>query len=63
VTGQYLVNTSLNHSETHGPFADWRQDFVKGVNREGAPLDAARAGRFGVALAEVRAVRARFFGP
>jgi len=56
LTGTYLVNTSENHSETHGPFADWRRSFSQGVVREGRPMDAAHAARFGLSLDRIRRV-------
>lgn len=36
--GGYLVNTLENHSENHGPFAEWRRSFGAAVVREGEPL-------------------------
>jgi hypothetical protein len=54
VCGGYLINTSENHSELHGPFADWRRDFAEAVERQGRPLSAALALRFGLRLAEIR---------
>lgn len=56
VPGQYVVNTSQNHSERHGPHAGWRRTFVDGVNREGRPLAPDLARRFGLDLERVRAV-------
>lgn len=48
VTGGYLVNTAQNHSELHGPFADWRRRLNAAVAREGRPLDRAAAAVFGL---------------
>lgn len=50
VWGAYVVNTRLNHSETHGPFADWRRGLAAAIAREGEPLDEAIAARFGLDL-------------
>ncbi len=61
VGGAYLVNTSENHSEVHGPHGDWRRGLTAAVNREGTSLDAAAAARFGLELERVRAVSRRFF--
>ena len=56
VWGAYLVNTSQNHSELHGPHSDWRRTLNAAIARVGAPLDEAMAARFGVELGQVRAV-------
>jgi hypothetical protein len=56
VAGNYLINTSQNHSENYGPFARWRQDFTNAVRREGKPIDDTFLARFGLPLASVRAV-------
>ena len=61
VAGAYLVNTSENHSEVHGPHGDWRRGLTAAVNREGRPLDDALAARFGLSAARVRAASRRFF--
>ncbi|MFO7566022.1 MAG: glycosyltransferase family A protein [Enhygromyxa sp.] len=52
--GAYLVDTSVNHSELHGPFARWRREFNEGVRRAGRPVDEAFAARFGLSLAQIR---------
>ena len=62
VSGAYLVNTGENHSDLHGPYADWRRGFVARVNAVGDPLDAGTAARFGQDLAALRAAAARFDG-
>ncbi|WP_102959838.1 glycosyltransferase family A protein [Mangrovicella endophytica] len=54
--GAYLVNTSQNHSETHGPFADWRRSFTAAVSHEGEPVDDAFAARFGLTRDAIAAV-------
>lgn len=60
VSGGYLINTSENHSELHGPYADWRREFTEAVEHEGRPLDDAMAHRFGLRLAEIRRASERF---
>ena len=59
VSAGYLIGTSINHSDVHGPHADWRRGFRRAVNAHGAPLGADLAARFGLELDEVRAVSAR----
>jgi hypothetical protein len=61
VAGTYVINTSENHSEVHGPYALWRRTFTEGVNREGSAIDGALAARFGLSLDRVRAASERFF--
>lgn len=61
VCGNYLINTSENHSEIHGPHLAWRRAFTAAVNREGRPMDAALAARFGLGLDRVRAAACHFF--
>lgn len=48
VSAAYLVNTTENHSEKHGPFRGWREEFSRAVNRLGSPLERKTALRFGV---------------
>jgi hypothetical protein len=60
VRGAYLINTSENHSDLHGPYADWRRGFTAAVNRLGRPLDAALAARFGLGIDRIKAASARF---
>lgn len=57
VWGAYLVGAGQSHSETYGPFAEWRRDFSAAVRRAGAPLDVATAARFGVTLAGFAGLR------
>jgi hypothetical protein len=61
VAGNYVVNTSGNHSEVHDPYADWRRRFNQGVDREGSAIDAAFAARFGLRLEQIRDASGRFF--
>ena len=48
VDGAYVVNTRANHSEQHGPFADWRRSFNDAVARDGFPADDVFLSRFGL---------------
>ncbi len=48
LVGAYVVNTSENHSELHGPYAEWRRTFVECLDRDGAALDQAFVSRFGL---------------
>ena len=52
--GTYVVNTSTNHSERHGPFAAWRRAFCLDLAREGTVADEAHLARFGLSAAVVR---------
>lgn len=61
VSGGYLINTSENHSEVHGPYAAWREAFTAGVNREGDAIDDAFAARFGLTVDRIGSVSERFF--
>lgn len=61
VAGNYLINTSENHSEVHGPHVEWRRGLTAAVNSEGAALDERTAARFGLRLEQVRVVSGRFF--
>ncbi|WP_132254066.1 glycosyltransferase family A protein [Methylobacterium segetis] len=47
-TGAYVINTSANHSETHGPYSAWRRDMSARVGRTGFPFDEAFLSRFGL---------------
>lgn len=59
VSAAYLVGTSINHSDLHGPHADWRRGFRAAVNVQGAALDDAALARYGLDLATVEAAAAR----
>jgi hypothetical protein len=59
----YLVGTSINHSDLHGPHADWRRGFRAAVNAHGRPLDRALLARFGLEPADVQDVAARLRPP
>jgi hypothetical protein len=61
VSGGYLINTSENHSEVHGPYAAWRRELAACVNREGYAIDGAIAARFGLSPDQIRAASSRFF--
>ncbi len=54
LVGAYLVNTSANHSTSHGPFAEWRQRFDAEVAARGDAIDAALLARFGLDEGDVR---------
>jgi hypothetical protein len=60
VSGCYVINTSDNHSELHGPYAPWRRAFTEGVNRVGLPIDAAFATRFGLGMDQLHAASQQF---
>jgi hypothetical protein len=61
VSGNYVINTSENHSEVHGPFARWRRAFTEAVSREGNDIGEPFAARFGLRFEQIRAVSERFF--
>jgi hypothetical protein len=61
VSGSYVVNTSENHSEVHGPHAAWRRSFAERINLAGATLDGRLAARYGLGLEQIRAASERFF--
>jgi hypothetical protein len=61
VPGNYVINTSENHSELHGPYAAWRRTFTEGVNLKGRTLDDAIARQFGLSVDRIRSVSERFF--
>jgi hypothetical protein len=63
VSGAYLVNTSQNHSERHGPHAGWRRALNAAVAREGRPFGGELATRFGLAPERVRRLRRAHCGP
>lgn len=52
--GSYVINHTENHSELHGPHAEWRAEMTQAVNREGGALSNALAARFGLTLADIR---------
>ena len=60
VSGAYLVNTGENHSDVHGPYAEWRRGFVDRVNACGRALDTEMAGRFGQEIGALQTVSRRF---
>ena len=57
--GSYLINTSENHSENHGPHAAWRRELAERVRAFGSPLDDETAGRFGLRLPDIERVSSR----
>ncbi len=48
VWGAYIVNSSLNHSETYAPQADWRRSLAAAIVRHGRPLSPSERARFGL---------------
>lgn len=50
LAGAYVVNTSENHSELHGPHARWRREFVDCLHRHGTALDQGILSRFGLSF-------------
>jgi hypothetical protein len=60
VFGNYVINTSQNHSETHGPYARWRRCFADRVRREGRETDSEFLAQFGLFLDQVRAISSWF---
>ena len=54
VEGAYVVNTTANHSEVHGPFAAWRRTFNDQVTRDGVPMDDRFLFRFGLDRAMIK---------
>ncbi len=56
VVGNYLINTSENHSERHGPHGEWRRDLSERVRTLGAPLTDVALAAFGLSLREVTPV-------
>lgn len=48
VWGAYLVNTSQNHSESHGPHAEWRRELNAAIACFGEPFGAKLKARFGL---------------
>jgi hypothetical protein len=47
VPAAYLIGTSINHSDLHGPYADWRRGFRAAVNAHGRPVDQTLLARYG----------------
>jgi hypothetical protein len=60
VSGNYVINTSENHSEVHGLYARWRREFARRVSHEGEAIGTAFAARFGLRLEDLRAASERF---
>ena len=47
-SGGYIVNTGENHSETSGPFAEWRRQFSRAVATHGQTLSPALREQLGM---------------
>ena len=54
----YVIGTSLNHSDLHGPHPEWFAGFRRAVNG-GGPLGVETAARYGLSLAALEAVSHR----
>ncbi|MFW6076499.1 MAG: glycosyltransferase family A protein [Hyphomicrobiales bacterium] len=54
--GSYVINHAENHSEIHGPHAQWRAEMTQAVNHEGGMLCEGLAARFGLTLERIRTV-------
>ncbi len=63
LVGAYVVNTSENHSELHGPHVAWRKEFVDCLDRHGTTLDQDFLSLFGLGFGLVRESSQRFRGP
>ncbi|WP_336488763.1 glycosyltransferase family A protein [Methylobacterium nigriterrae] len=63
ISACYLINTSENHSDLHGPHLAWRRTLTAAVNAQGCDLDDLLAARFGLDAARVRSLSRRFFPP
>ena len=61
ISASYLINTSENHSDIHGPHLAWRRTLTAAVNGQGRVLDDTLAAPFGLSAASVRAAAAPFF--
>ena len=53
VWGAYLVNTSQNHSETYGPYAEWRRSLNAALASQGRPFGSDLAALFGLARGDL----------
>ena len=56
VGATYVVNTTANHSEVFGPFAQWRRELTDGIAREGHATSEASLSIFGLSLERVLSV-------
>jgi hypothetical protein len=53
VTGAYVINSSVNHSEVHGPFSSWRRSLSKAVEEAGFPMGNEFLSEFGLSSRDV----------
>lgn len=51
--GSYVINTSANHSEVHGPFSTWRRQLSRKIGDLGAPIEKRVLSRFGLRVEQV----------
>jgi hypothetical protein len=58
--GNYVVNTTGNHSETHSPFKAWRRHLNHSINSHGRAVDDSFLSQFGLSLGRVRETSERF---
>jgi hypothetical protein len=63
ISANYLVNTSENHSDLHGPHLAWRRTLTAAVNAQGRCLGDAQAACFGIDTTLVSSTWRRFFPP
>ena len=54
--GNYLINTSENHSEHHGPHGDWRRELSVRVRALGSRISSDALSAFGLTRPEVESV-------
>lgn len=54
--GNYLINTSENHSEHHGPYGDWRRELSARVRALGSRISGEALSAFGLTWPKVESV-------
>ena len=55
----YVIGTSINHSDRHGPYSDWFRGFRAAVDTLGGPLEPKVAALYGLELAQLTPVSRR----
>jgi len=53
VTGAYVINSSVNHSEVHGPFSSWRRSLSTAVREAGFAMNDQFLSGFGLSAQDV----------
>ncbi|CAO4164782.1 hypothetical protein [Methylorubrum extorquens] len=53
VKGAYVINSSVNHSEVHGPFSSWRRSLSSAVGEAGFPMSDEFFSEFGLRAQDV----------